>query len=143
MSAMAFALVLVAGQFGFADPSDKNELPKPLPDDVVKAWKDAGATVGWMIVEKSGAPAFVEKPEADAIPAFRFPKWKDGSVAKLPVPESPFGLDLAKTDVTDTGLKELAALKTMSLLALCETKVTDEAVEKLQKAIPKCFIFHC
>ena len=143
MSAVAVALVLVAGQFGFADPSDKKDLPKPLPDDVVKAWKDAGATVGWMKVETSGAPAFVEKPEEGAVPAFRFAKWKDGVVAKLPVPESAFALDLAKTEVTDTGLKELADLKSMTLLTLCETKVTDEAVEKLRKALSKCFIFHC
>ncbi|AMV25093.1 hypothetical protein VT84_11905 [Gemmata sp. SH-PL17] len=126
---------------GFAD--DKKDLPKPLPDVVVKAWKDAGAAVGWMKTETSGALIFVEKPEAGAIPAFRFAKWKDGIVPKLPAPDVPFGLDLAGTEITDTGLQELAKLKALASLALCETKVTDAAVEKLRKALPKCFIFHC
>jgi hypothetical protein len=138
-AALIFALVL--GQFGFAE--EKKDLPKPLPDDIVKAWKDAGATVGWMKVEEFGVLNFVEKPEAGAIPAFRFPKWKDGVVAKLPVPEVPFGLDLSGTEVMDDGLKELAKLKYLTRLCLCDTKTTDEAVEKLQKALLKCIITHC
>ncbi|QEL18400.1 alpha/beta hydrolase family esterase [Limnoglobus roseus] len=122
---------------------DKEDQPKPLPENVVKAWKEAGATVGWMKTEMTGALTFVEKPEAGVIPAFRFEKWKDGVVPELPMPESSFGLDLAKTEVADSGLKELAKLKHMTALALCETKVTDAAVEVLRKALPKCFIFHC
>ncbi|OWK37783.1 hypothetical protein [Fimbriiglobus ruber] len=143
MRALIATLALVTGQFGFAEQPAKKDLPKPLPDNVIKAWKDAGATVGWMKVEASGVLSFVEKPEAGAIPAFRFLKWKDGVVGKLPAPEASFGLDLAKTEVTDAGLKELANLKNLASLALCETKVTDAAVEALQKVLPKCFIFHC
>lgn len=143
MRAWVLALLLVGGPAWFAASPDTKELPKPLPEAVVRAWKDAGAKVGWMTVDASGALAFVEKPEAGAVPAFRFAKWKDGVVSKLPAPEAPFGLDLAKTEVTDTGLKELAALKRLTSLALCETKVTDDAVEALRKALPKCFIFHC
>jgi hypothetical protein len=143
MRAWVMALALVGGSVGFAARPDAKELPKPLPDAVVKAWKDAGATVGWMVVDESGALTFVEKPGAGAVPAFRFAKWKDGVVSKLPAPGAPFGLDLAKTDVTDAGLKELTSLKHLTSLALCETKVTDAAVEALRKALPKCFIFHC
>ena len=51
--------------------------------------------------------------------------------------------DLAGTDVMDAGLKELANLKSLSRLTLCETKVTDAGVEELQKALKKCLIFHC
>jgi hypothetical protein len=138
-----FALTLVNSSFAFAHQPDKKDLPKPLPDNIVKAWKEAGATVGWMTMEASGELTFVEKPEPGAIPAFRFTKWKDGVVAKLPAPEATFGLDLSKTELSDTGLKELANLKTLTSLALCETKVTDDAVEALRKALPKCFIFHC
>jgi hypothetical protein len=137
MRTLVFTLVLVTGQFGFAE--DK----KDLPDKIIQAWKDAGATVGWMKLEADGSPSFVEKPEADAIPAFRLPKWKDGVVAKLPVPETPFGLDLSGTDVTDAGLKELANLQNLTRLSLCDTKTSDAAVEKLQKALPKCRISHC
>ena len=143
MRGLAFALALVVGQFGFAGQPDKNDLPKPLPDNIVKAWKDAGATVGWMKVEKSGILSFVESPEAGAIPAFRFLKWKDGVVAKLPVPNTSFGLYLSKTEVMDAGLKELTNLETLVSLCLCATEVTAEAVEALRKALPKCFIFHC
>jgi hypothetical protein len=137
---LATVLVLVIGQFGFAE--EKRDLPKPLPDNIIKAWKDAGATVGWMKVEEFGALTFVEKPEAGAIPAFRFPKWKDGKIAQLPVPEVPFGLDLSSTEVMDNALKELA-LKNLTRLCLCDTKTTDEEVEKLQKVLPKCIITHC
>ena len=135
--------VLIAGHFSFAKEPDKENLPKPLPDYIVKAWKDAGATVGWMAVGTNGVPTFVEKPDAGAVPAFRFPKWKGGLIAKLPLPEAPFGLDLAGTEVSDEGLKELANLKHLTSLTLCETKVTDAAVEKLRKALPKCLVFHC
>ena len=96
-----------------------------------------------MKVDPSGVLSFIEKPEAGAIPAFRFLKWKDGVVAKLPVPEAPIGLDLSKTELMDAGLKELANLKNLTSLSLCDTKVTDAAVEELQKALPKCLIFHC
>jgi len=96
-----------------------------------------------MKMEESGLLTFVEKPEPGAIPAFQFSKWKDGVVPKLPTPESPFGLYLPKTEILDGGLKELAKLKNLTSLCLCETKVTDAAVEGLRKVLPKCFIFHC
>lgn len=143
MRALLFALLLVTGQPGFAAQPDKNDRPTALPETVVKAWTDAGATAGWVTVDAAGVPTFVEKAEAGAIPAFRFAKWKDGVVAKLPAPAAAFGLDLARTEITDAGLKELARFKTLTTLTLCETKVTDAAVEALQKALPKCFIFNC
>lgn len=142
MRALAFVMAVVTGSVGFAGQPDKKDPPKPLPDKIVKAWKDAGATVGWM-KDVSGILIFVEEPEAGAIPAFRFAKWKDGVVPKLPVPDTAFGLDLSKTEVTDAGLKDLPNLKTLAALCLCETKVTDPAVEALRKALPKCFIFNC
>lgn len=143
MRAFAIALTLVAGQFGFAEPSDKNNLPKPLPDNIIKAWKDAGATFGWLKVDGDGILVFLEKAEAGATPGFQFAEWKDGVVAKLPIPEASFGLYLSKTEVMDAGLKEIANLKTLTSLCLCETKVTDAAVQVLQKALPRCFIFNC
>ncbi|MGL4553566.1 MAG: hypothetical protein ACRC33_20585 [Gemmataceae bacterium] len=44
------------------------------------------------------------------------------------------------TEVTDVGLKELAALKKLTSLGLINTKVTDAGVKELQKALPKCKI---
>ncbi|MFO0863227.1 MAG: hypothetical protein U0744_00955 [Gemmataceae bacterium] len=144
MRGLAFALALFAvSQFGFAGEAGKNDLPKPLPDDVVKAWKDAGATVGWMKEDENGILRFFEKAEAGAIPAFQLAAWKDGVVAKLPMPKAPFGLYLAKTEIMDGSLKELTSLRTLGSLCLCETPTTAQAVEELRKALPKCFIFHC
>src|SRR5262245_48105995 len=133
MRGWVFALSLVAGQFGgqagVAGQPDKKDPPRPLPDAIVKAWNDAGATAGWMKVEETGILSFVEEPEAGALPAFRFEKWKDGVLAKLPLPKTPFGLYLAKTNVMDPGLKEVANLKTLGSLCLCDTQVTVDAVE--------------
>jgi hypothetical protein len=76
------------------------------------------------IAKELGVLIFVEKPEAGAIPAFRLPKWKDGVVPKLPVPEVPFSLDLFGTEVIDGRLKELANLKNLTRLCLCDIKTT-------------------
>jgi hypothetical protein len=143
MRALVFVLAIVTGQFVLAAEPDKKELPKPLPEKTAKAWTDAGATVGWMKYNADVGLVFLEKPEAGAIPAFKFAKWKDGVVTKLPVPESSFGLYLAKTEMQDSGLKDLANLKSMVSLCLCETEVTFDAVDAFQKMFPKCFIFHC
>lgn len=143
MRSLVLALLLFGNQSLSAEQPDSKAIPKPLPEKIVKAWKEAGAVAGWMKVQDSGVLAFSEKPEPGAIPAFRFTKWKDGVVPKLPTPDAPFGIDLAKTDVEDTGLKELAKFKTLTSLTLCETKVTDAAVEAMRKVLPKCFIFHC
>jgi len=45
-------------------------------------------------------------------------------VPKLPVPNAPFALDLGKTQVSDTGLKELAGFKKLTTLTLRNTRVT-------------------
>ncbi len=149
MRAVVFALAIVTGQIVFAaQPSntvqpDKKDLPQPLPDNIVKAWTDAGATAGWMKYDNDLGLFFLEKPEVGVVPAFKFAKWKEGVVAKLPVPQGQFGLYLAKTEMQDAGLKELANFKSLVSLCLCETEVTFEAVEAFQKLFPKCFIFHC
>jgi hypothetical protein len=49
-------------------------------------------------------------------------------------------LRLDSTKVTDTGLKELAGLKSLQLLDLRYTQVTDAGVKELQKVLPKCEI---
>jgi hypothetical protein len=143
MRALLFALALATGPSSFAEDPKAKELPKPLPESVVKAWKDAGAIVGWMKMETTGIVMYVEKPEPGVIPAFTLPTWKDGVVEKLPAPEVPFGLDLSSTEITDAGLKKLASLKNLAALCVCDTKVSDATVAELRKALPKCVIFHC
>ncbi|WP_439623894.1 hypothetical protein [Gemmata sp.] len=40
--------------------------------------------------------------------------------------------------MTDAGLKELAAVKSLAQVSLKETAVTDAGVKKLGEALPKC-----
>src|SRR5947208_3268188 len=98
------AVPAAAGQLPKQDP------PQPLPKEIVAAWQKAGAVPGWMGLNSGGFLAFEGEATglADAVPAFRIGAWKDGVVAKLPVPAAPFGLYLGNTKVTDAGLKELA-----------------------------------
>lgn len=140
---MALALCPISGQFVLAAEPAKKDLPKPLPENIVKAWTDAGAIAGWMKYDADIGLVFLEKPEAGAVPAFKFAKWKDGVVTKLPAPAEQFGLYFAKTEMPDAGLKELVNFKTLSSICLCETEVTFDAVDAFQKMFPKCFIFHC
>jgi hypothetical protein len=116
--------------------ADEPKKPEPLPAEVVKAWEDAGAEVGWMMMDpKSGIVLFAERvAERDvvqAVPAFAFRNWKAGMVAKLPAPEKPFGLELSTDDVTDASIKELAVLKQLTSLELGSTKVTDAGLKEL------------
>jgi internalin A len=140
--------------------------PKPLPEQIVRQWTDVGAEVGWMIATGRGFIQFRAelKGIGGALPAFRFGAWKEGLAAKRADPGSPFGLylgetqvtdlglkeltalkslrslSLHKTRVTDTGLKELAALRNLQSLELSGTSVTDAGVKELQKALPACRI---
>ena len=47
---------------------------------------------------------------------------------------------LSGTEVTDAGLKELAALKNLTTLHLGHTQVTDAGLKELQQALPRCEI---
>ena len=56
-------------------------------------------------------------------------------------PDKPvIGVSLAGTTVTDAGLKELKELKGLKSLSLVGTRVTEEEVTGLQKALPDCRI---
>jgi RNA polymerase sigma factor (sigma-70 family) len=117
----------------------KDRPPEPLPEAIVKAWKDAGAEVGWM---RPGSAGFFrslglfdlgeEKP--GDLPGFLFSEWRQGVLAKLPDPARPFGLWLGGAQVTDAGLKELAGLaglKNLQMLYLGNTEVTDAGLKEL------------
>jgi hypothetical protein len=51
-------------------------------------------------------------------------------------------LDLRQTEVTDAGLEYLKVLTKLRYLNLKGTQVSDEAVEKLQQALPYCVVEH-
>src|SRR5262245_27026807 len=119
--------------------------PKPLPQKIVTAWKQAGAKVGWMRAEKysyhdpflsfEGYFLFVPEKEGKPgdLPAFSLGGWEPGRLAKLPVPATAFGLDLRFVSVTDAGLKELAGLSGLQTLDLTFTKVTDVGLKELRE----------
>ena len=130
------ALVLLAALLlaGWAEPAGPAADPA-LPEEVVRAWKEAGAEVGWLETNQLGYLSFrSQQPQgelADRVPAFRFiVRWED-NVPKLPDPGTPFGLDLSLTGVTDAVLKELAGLKGLQTLDLSGTWVTDAGLKDL------------
>lgn len=123
-------------------PVPRDKQPQPLPAEIVKAWRDAGAEVGWMRVKQDGYVEFVseKKGKVGDVPAFRFFTWGDGVVGGLLVPAAGLGLYPGGTEVTDAGLTELAGLKSLQSLYLCNTRVTDAGIAELQKAFPRCRI---
>jgi internalin A len=154
MKAYVASLIVLGLQMSPLPAADKKESPKPLPPEIVKAWSDAGASVGWMKWEDNGAPKgpkfhAQEKGEIKAMPVFQFSDWKEGVLVKLPDPGVPFGLSLnltKKTDagVTDAGLKELAGLKSLQELDLDFTKVTDAGLIELAslESLQALCLFH-
>jgi hypothetical protein len=83
--------------------------------------------------------------EAGLLHVLSFAEGKDG--ARPRSPEEVIALDLSNTQVTDVGLKELAALRNLASLALGDTwqmldrpLVTDAGVAELRQALPMCKI---
>ena len=115
-------------------PAAKNDQPKPLPKEIVEAWKAAGAVVGWMQLDDFGRSQWLPEGNgvAGALPVFSFPSWPEGQLAKLPVPAAPFGLYLeSPKGLTDAGLKELTGLKDLQELTLLSREVTDAGLKEL------------
>ena len=131
-AALAALAICGLGAFDSAR-ADEKDVPTPLPEELVTAWKKAGAEVGWERVTPGGFLKFVPEKEGKPgdLTAFRFSSWQEGVLAKLPAPEAPFGLSLGDTQVTDSGLKELAGLKQLQHLTLRRTLVTDVGLKEL------------
>src|SRR5262245_27076325 len=106
--------------------------PKPLPPDVVKALTAAGAEVGWMRPNHWPYPEFSSDKIAPpgAVAAFRVAGWGENTLARLPDPGVPFGLDLLGNP-TDLFLKQLAGLKSLQSLHLLGSNVTDVGLKEL------------
>jgi internalin A len=64
----------------------------------------------------------------------------DAGLKELAALKNLTTLDLNLTQVTDAGLKELATLKNLTTLELVYTKVTDVGLKELRKTLPKCQI---
>src|SRR5262245_37902199 len=126
-------LLLLAGAVAAGEGQLKQDPPQPLPKELVAAWQKAGAKPGFMWLDSTGFLHFEEQPTglAGAVPAFQFSGWKNGVVARLPVPSVSFGLRLSFTPVDDAGLKEVAKLRSLHTLQLGDTKVTDAGLKEL------------
>jgi hypothetical protein len=139
LSALALVIMLATGSAveGGRQPGQRDS-PRPLPEHIVAAWKEAGASVCWAVANQSGFIGFVpeENSAPGALPAFRFVRWQADHPARLPDPATAFGLDLSDTRVTDAGLKELAGLRSLQLLNLHNTQVTDAGLKELIR-LPK------
>src|SRR5256885_1371625 len=93
-------------------PPGNADAPKPLPEEVVTAWKEAGAK--GMHALELGATV------------------RMGAVLKeLAALKSVHALDLGFAPVTDAGLKELAELKSVLSLDLRGTQVTNAGLKEL------------
>ena len=64
----------------------------------------------------------------------------DAGVKDLAAVKSLKTLDLSGTKVSAAGLKELAALPNLTLLLVANTPVTAAEAKELKKALPKCEI---
>jgi hypothetical protein len=143
--AAAFATLLLltgGGRESLSAPLPANARRQPLPRELVAAWREAGATVGWMKADQ-GWLRFREGVEGKQgeVPVFWFRKWTGGVVGQLPQPQRAFGLALRGPQVTDAGLEELAGLKALQTLLLYRAKVTDAGAAELQKALPTLAIW--
>ena len=130
-------LLIGGGRESLSAPLPANARLQPLPRELVAAWREAGATVGWM-KDDEGWLLFRQGVEGKPgeVPAFHFRKWTGGVVGQLPQPQQAFGLVLRGKEVTDAGLVELAGLKSLQTLDLQQTRVTDAGAAELQEALP-------
>jgi hypothetical protein len=119
-----------------APASVQQSVPEPLPEPIVKAWTEAGASTGWFRQISPGNVMFLPKLKplkAGDVPAFVFHSLPEGILAKLPPPRQPFGLQLGSegAQVTDASLKGLGRLEHLHTLYLEGSKVTDAGLKEL------------
>ena len=117
-------------------PKTSVEAKKPQPPkSAVEEAKEQSPIVEKVIRKK------LEKPEGELTEADLA---KVTSLA-LYVDITDVGLKellLGDTQITDTGLAEVAKLKKLRALELDRTQITKVGVAELQKALPKCSITH-
>ncbi len=125
------ALVVVSAAWTFAQEPAKRDTPKPLPAELVKAWEDAGGKLVWLRADEFGLMRSVNVTQPGDLPAFQFDECKGERVAKLPAPETPFGLGLSGPTVKDDAMKELARFKQLTSLHMYKVHVKDAGLKEL------------
>lgn len=118
-----------------ADQHAKKMSFKPLPKDVVVAWKDAGFQVGGMrIPDKPGVPWRIlsQQEKSTDLPTFIVKgRWPSAELTRLPVPPRAFGVSLVFVNAESPALAKVATLKNLQAmdLSLCHPK--DAALRQL------------
>jgi hypothetical protein len=123
-------VILTPCALAAADPKG----PEPLPEDLIRTWKDAKADARWLGTDPYGTPRGGNRPEdlfRVDVPGFCITGCKAGVLAKLPIPGKPFGLILTGSGVTDDVLKELVGFKSLTTLWLEKTAVTAGGLKNL------------
>ena len=104
---------------------------EPIQTEVLQKWKTAVPQIGWVRIGDKPWTQFVSGPQDGFVRGFKVRRWENGLLAKLPNPETPFGLDLSGSRITDDGLKEIVNLTNLQSLSLGGCKVTDRGIKEL------------
>ena len=122
MSIAAVAAVTVFTSLAATLPGN-NTPPKPLPKEIITAWENAGAEIGWM--REVAYPYFVPTNEGtnNDLPAFQFSKWNEGALVNLPAPETAFALDFNFANATDGLLTEVSRFKALQSFGMRGGKI--------------------
>ncbi|MFN0195781.1 MAG: hypothetical protein ACKVT0_03500 [Planctomycetaceae bacterium] len=137
----------IAGLCSFVDRvSAEDNPPKPLPADLVAAWKkELNMSFDcWMYQDEYGRlkeADRLETPKAGYVPAFHIiaDEVREDTLAKLPAPEVPFGIDMSSTNdsketLPDFLLKEVAGMENLHVLVLYQRKTTEAGLKELAAA---------
>jgi hypothetical protein len=106
----------VAGELEGAEPQAPTR-------EVIEAWKKAGATFVWMKWDQDVWANERDKPEEGELPVFWFKSAPATAWPDLPAPGVPFGMVFRVA--SDDGLKKIAALKSLRMLDLWLSTVSD------------------
>ncbi|GEM_PF-6505156 len=111
---------------------------KEFDREVVRAWTDAGALVGWLARSEFGEWQYLQNrpPNVESLPVFFWPKeaFDAASIDKLPAPSVPFAMCLQSTRFDSNRFDELKAFQNLQDLDLSHAaKLSDSWLWDLRK----------
>src|SRR5262249_24834464 len=118
-------------------PRSRAQLKKAEADQAaaVAALKRLGGEVGTFEVIETGEIHFKldkgDKADPKKLPVLHFPGADDKLLSRLPKSDAAVGLDLRGTKVGDAGMKAVANLKGLQLIALGNTGIGDDGLKEL------------
>ena len=118
----------------YAMSTQADDRPDPLPQKLVDDWEQAMAKVYWVRPADSGVLEFHDYQEAkkgDIPTCTYYTDWTPVPFAELPQPDRSFGLRIGFKEFNDGKLSELAGIKQLALLDVCNTKVNGSGLKAL------------